>query len=112
MDASRTPLIYGLSLAWEKEDVPINQNDGWRLTTTSTAQTRESQTSARMAILNDYDPLAALTHPSAEAQRVSDAIDDAIKAEKKKRDKREKSLVKVLLLGQSESGKSTTLKSA
>ena len=65
-----------------------------------------------MAILNDYDPLAALTHPSAEAQRVSDAIDDAIKAEKKKRDKREKSLVKVLLLGQSESGKSTTLKSA
>ncbi len=65
-----------------------------------------------MAILSEQDPFAALTHHDSEAQRVSDAIDDALKAEKKTRDKREKGLVRVLLLGQSESGKSTTLKSA
>ncbi|KAF8913503.1 guanine nucleotide binding protein, alpha subunit [Mucidula mucida] len=63
-----------------------------------------------MAILSEQDPFAALTHHDSEAQRVSDAIDDALKAEKKTRDKREKGLVRVLLLGQSESGKSTTLK--
>lgn len=46
-----------------------------------------------------------------EAQLVSDQIDDTIKAEKAALKKRQKGLVKVLLLGQSESGKSTTLKS-
>ena len=43
-----------------------------------------------------------------EARRVSDSIDDMIRAEKK--EKRMKQEVRVLLLGQSESGKSTTLK--
>lgn len=43
-----------------------------------------------------------------EAKRVSDGIDEMIRAEKK--EKRVKQEVKVLLLGQSESGKSTTLK--
>jgi hypothetical protein len=47
----------------------------------------------------------------AEAQRVSDQIDDKIKAEKAALKKQQKGMVKVLLLGQSESGKSTTLKS-
>ncbi|KIY66334.1 guanine nucleotide binding protein, alpha subunit [Cylindrobasidium torrendii FP15055 ss-10] len=62
-----------------------------------------------MAVL-DQDPFAELTHHDPDAQRVSDAIDDALKVEKKKRDKAEKNQVKVLLLGQGESGKSTTLK--
>ena len=47
-------------------------------------------------------------HAEEEAKRVSDNIDDMIRAEKK--EKRVKQEVKVLLLGQSESGKSTTLK--
>ncbi|CAA7269764.1 unnamed protein product [Cyclocybe aegerita] len=45
----------------------------------------------------------------AEAKRVSDLIDEQLKAEKQAL-KKEKYVVKVLLLGQSESGKSTTLK--
>jgi hypothetical protein len=48
----------------------------------------------------------------AEAQSESDRIDDEIKAEKAAVKKAQKGLVKVLLLGQSESGKSTTLKSS
>ncbi|CAA7268801.1 unnamed protein product [Cyclocybe aegerita] len=44
-----------------------------------------------------------------DAQRVSDQIDEDIKQERA-RAKKNKSVVKVLLLGQSESGKSTTLK--
>lgn len=43
-----------------------------------------------------------------EAKRVSDSIDEMLKSEKK--EKRMKPEVKILLLGQSESGKSTTLK--
>ena len=69
------------------------------------------------------DPLAAALRPpenetpeqretrlneEQEAKRVSDGIDEMIRAEKKER--RVKQEVKVLLLGQSESGKSTTLK--
>lgn len=69
------------------------------------------------------DPLAAALRPPEnetpdererrlvaedEARRVSDNIDEMIRAEKK--EKRVKQEVKVLLLGQSESGKSTTLK--
>lgn len=69
------------------------------------------------------DPLAAALRPpkdetpeqrerrlndEQEAKRVSDGIDEMIRAEKK--EKRVKQEVKVLLLGQSESGKSTTLK--
>jgi polynucleotide 5'-kinase involved in rRNA processing len=46
-----------------------------------------------------------------EAQRVSDRIDEELKAEKVALKKQQKGIVKVLLLGQSESGKSTTLKS-
>ncbi|KAF8224509.1 G-alpha-domain-containing protein [Tricholoma matsutake] len=46
----------------------------------------------------------------AQAQRVSDHIDDAIKLEKAALKKQQRDVVKVLLLGQSESGKSTTLK--
>ncbi|KAF9056992.1 G-protein alpha subunit [Panaeolus papilionaceus] len=45
----------------------------------------------------------------AEAQRISDMIDEQLKAEKQAM-KKEKYTVRVLLLGQSESGKSTTLK--
>ncbi|CAA7268550.1 unnamed protein product [Cyclocybe aegerita] len=45
----------------------------------------------------------------AEAKRVSDMIDDQLKAEKLAL-KKDKYVVRVLLLGQSESGKSTTLK--
>ncbi|KAH7925059.1 guanine nucleotide binding protein, alpha subunit [Leucogyrophana mollusca] len=70
------------------------------------------------------DPLAVITAPpanetaeeraareerEAEAQRISDAIDAEIHADKMARKKRE-GVVKILLLGQSESGKSTTLK--
>lgn len=69
------------------------------------------------------DPLAAALRPpenesvderqrrlraEEDARRVSDSIDDQIRAEKK--EKRLKQEVRVLLLGQSESGKSTTLK--
>jgi hypothetical protein len=43
-----------------------------------------------------------------EAKRVSDGIDEMLKQEKK--EQRMKQEIKVLLLGQSESGKSTTLK--
>ncbi|CAE6362697.1 unnamed protein product [Rhizoctonia solani] len=46
----------------------------------------------------------------AEAKRVSDAIDEEIKEARVKDRKRKASEVRVLLLGQSESGKSTTLK--
>ncbi|TFK75692.1 heterotrimeric G protein alpha subunit [Pluteus cervinus] len=44
-----------------------------------------------------------------DAQRVSDMIDEQLKQERAQA-KKEKNVVKVLLLGQSESGKSTTLK--
>jgi guanine nucleotide-binding protein alpha-1 subunit len=46
-----------------------------------------------------------------DAQRVSDRIDEQLKAEKATLKKEQKGLVKVLFLGQSESGKSTALKS-
>ncbi|KAJ8579833.1 G-alpha-domain-containing protein [Rhizopogon salebrosus TDB-379] len=70
------------------------------------------------------DPLAVITAPSpnesahekaareereAEARRISELIDDEIRAERAVR-KKEQRMVKVLLLGQGESGKSTTLK--
>ncbi|KAG1726028.1 guanine nucleotide binding protein, alpha subunit [Suillus paluster] len=70
------------------------------------------------------DPLAVISAPppnesshdraareerEVEAQRISDLIDDEIRAERAVRKKEEES-VKILLLGQSESGKSTTLK--
>ncbi|KAG1742738.1 guanine nucleotide binding protein, alpha subunit [Suillus paluster] len=69
------------------------------------------------------DPLAAALMPppnestadrerrlaaESEAKRVSDGIDEMLRAEKK--EKKAKPEIKVLLLGQSESGKSTTLK--
>jgi guanine nucleotide-binding protein subunit alpha len=69
------------------------------------------------------DPLAAAIRPpenesaderqrrlraEEEAKKVSDNIDDMIRAEKKEKKMRQE--VRVLLLGQSESGKSTTLK--
>ncbi|KAF8429432.1 guanine nucleotide binding protein, alpha subunit [Boletus edulis BED1] len=70
------------------------------------------------------DPLAVVTAPppdetpveqaareerEAEAQRISDQIDEELRAERVALKKQEH-IVKVLLLGQSESGKSTTLK--
>ncbi|KAG1843303.1 guanine nucleotide binding protein, alpha subunit [Suillus subalutaceus] len=70
------------------------------------------------------DPLAVISAPppdessheraareerEAEAQRISNLIDDEIRAERAIR-KKEEGIVKILLLGQSESGKSTTLK--
>ncbi|TEB25478.1 heterotrimeric G protein alpha subunit [Coprinellus micaceus] len=45
-----------------------------------------------------------------DAQRVNDRIDDMLKEERAQAKKSGRSVVKVLLLGQSESGKSTTLK--
>ncbi|KAJ2915543.1 hypothetical protein MD484_g4866, partial [Candolleomyces efflorescens] len=71
------------------------------------------------------DPLAVFTRPpanetlverearearEADAKRRSEAIDEDIRKEKARLKREEKNLVKVLLLGQSESGKSTTLK--
>ncbi|PPQ76441.1 hypothetical protein CVT26_012955 [Gymnopilus dilepis] len=52
---------------------------------------------------------AAREAKEAEQKRVSDLIDEQLKAEKLEM-KKQKHLVRVLLLGQSESGKSTTLK--
>jgi guanine nucleotide-binding protein subunit alpha len=46
-----------------------------------------------------------------EQKRVSDQIDDELRRERADRKKKSKREVKVLLLGQSESGKSTVLKS-
>lgn len=68
--------------------------------------------------LDSYDPLAIFTAPpanetpearavrlrqEAEAQRVSDAIDESLKAERAAM-RRQKTAIKMLLLGQSESG--------
>ncbi|KAG2058188.1 G-alpha-domain-containing protein [Suillus hirtellus] len=72
---------------------------------------------------HDFDPLDEALRPpvneteedrvirqaqEAEARRVSQAIDDSIRAEKQAQKK--KGIVRLLLLGQSESGKSTTLR--
>ncbi|KAI6037622.1 G-alpha-domain-containing protein [Pisolithus marmoratus] len=72
---------------------------------------------------HDHDPLNELLRPpqgeteedrvirlaqEAEARRRSQAIDESIKAERI--EQRKKSVVRLLLLGQSESGKSTTLR--
>ena len=72
------------------------------------------------------DPLSIFTDPppnetpperlarlarEAEEKRVSDEIDEGLRREKAKMKKEREGLVKVLLLGQSESGKSMTLKS-
>ncbi|KAI0089485.1 guanine nucleotide binding protein, alpha subunit [Irpex rosettiformis] len=77
-----------------------------------------------MARGDDLDPLSAVLAPppnespadregrlraEAEAKRISDAIDEEIQAQVKAEKKGPKP-IKVLLLGQSESGKSTTLK--
>ncbi len=76
--------------------------------------------------LDAPDPLSAALEPppnetpaerwareqaEAHARRISEQIDDQIKAERLALKKR-KPPIKVLLLGQSESGKSTTVKSA
>lgn len=73
--------------------------------------------------VHDFDPLDEALRPpineteedrvirqaqEAEARRVSQAIDDSIRAEKQAQKK--KGIVRLLLLGQSESGKSTTLR--
>jgi polynucleotide 5'-kinase involved in rRNA processing len=72
------------------------------------------------------DPLSAVLEPpadetpaqrqtriqlEAEEKRVNDQIDDEIRKERAERKKKAKREVRVLLLGQSESGKSTVLKS-
>ncbi|KAH7924380.1 guanine nucleotide binding protein, alpha subunit [Leucogyrophana mollusca] len=73
--------------------------------------------------LQDFDPLDEALRPpfdesdeerairlaeEAEAKRISQAIDESIRAERQSQKKR--SIVRLLLLGQSESGKSTTLR--
>ncbi|KAG6811071.1 hypothetical protein H0H92_009131 [Tricholoma furcatifolium] len=77
-----------------------------------------------MPKLSENDPFAMFLAPpanettaeksvrerrEAEEKRISDRIDEELKAEKAAM-KKQKAIVKVLLLGQSESGKSTTLK--
>ncbi|KAG8729635.1 hypothetical protein FRC11_008322, partial [Ceratobasidium sp. 423] len=56
------------------------------------------------------DQKARRLREEAEAKRVSDAIDEEIKEARARDRKRKATEVRVLLLGQSESGKSTTLK--
>lgn len=80
------------------------------------------------ASFDSPDPLALLLAPpsnesptdragriaaEAEARRISEQIDDDLRRERAEQRKweKEKRTVKVLLLGQSESGKSTTIKS-
>ncbi|KAL0955368.1 hypothetical protein HGRIS_001616 [Hohenbuehelia grisea] len=73
---------------------------------------------------NDYDPFTLVLAPppgetaeekaaretkEADAKRVSDAIDDSIRRDRAAL-KKQKTVLRVLLLGQAESGKSTTLK--
>ncbi|EIN08754.1 G-alpha-domain-containing protein [Punctularia strigosozonata HHB-11173 SS5] len=58
----------------------------------------------------DAPAKAARLSEEAEAKKVSDEIDARLKEERNALKKRRKGLVKVLLLGQAESGKSTTLK--
>ena len=85
-------------------------------------KTKLEQPSARRRTLSD--PLAAALLPPADespierevrlkaeidAKKVSDSIDDQIRQERHER-KKSRTEVNVLLLGQSESGKSTTLK--
>lgn len=85
-------------------------------------KTKVEQPYARRRTLSD--PLAAALLPPADespierevrlkaeidAKKVSDSIDDQIRQERYER-KKSKTEVNVLLLGQSESGKSTTLK--
>ena len=62
-----------------------------------------------------FDPHSFMTNDPpdvrAAAQRMSERIDEELKAERKAKQHEDKTTVKVLLLGQSESGKSTALKS-
>ncbi|QRV80600.1 G-protein alpha subunit [Ceratobasidium sp. AG-Ba] len=89
-----------------------------------TAAIQRTRSHTANSLLAD-DPLAAAIAPppnespdarlarlraEAEAKRVSDAIDEQIKEERNREKKRKATEVRVLLLGQSESGKSTTLK--
>lgn len=81
-----------------------------------TAMTRDLATPDPLAVAiqppRDETPAERWAREQAEAhaRRVSEQIDDQIKAEKMAMKKR-KPPIKVLLLGQSESGKSTTVKS-
>ncbi|KAJ3984681.1 guanine nucleotide binding protein, alpha subunit [Lentinula detonsa] len=83
-----------------------------------------SEDLGRRRSLSDFDPLAAALLPppnetpeekeiriraEIEAQKISDDIDEMLRQEKLER-KKTRAEVNVLLLGQSESGKSTTLK--
>ena len=80
----------------------------------------------RLPRTTNPDPLAVFTDPppgetaeqkvarearEAEEKRISDEIDEGIKKDRAAMKKEKEMVVKVLLLGQSESGKSTTLKS-
>ncbi|KAF9644851.1 G-alpha-domain-containing protein [Thelephora ganbajun] len=73
----------------------------------------------------NVDPLAQITAPpvnetpdqrrtreckEAEARKISEQIDEALKAEREEGKAKRKNRLKILLLGQSESGKSTTVK--
>lgn len=88
-----------------------------------TGSSSNSKSKSKMSRYREEDPLDAVLRPppdetpeqavvrearEAEARRVSAAIDADIKAERLAR--RKKRIVRLLLLGQSESGKSTTLR--
>lgn len=83
-----------------------------------------SEDLGRRRSLSDFDPLAAALLPPSnetpeekelriraenEAKKISDGIDEMLRQERIER-KKTRAEVHVLLLGQSESGKSTTLK--
>jgi guanine nucleotide-binding protein subunit alpha len=80
-------------------------------------QVRLSASPDPLAIFTDPPPdetqAERVTREAREAleKRVSDEIDDGIKKDKARLKKEQEILVRVLLLGQAESGKSTTLKS-
>ncbi|PIL34086.1 hypothetical protein GSI_03797 [Ganoderma sinense ZZ0214-1] len=133
----RCPLVHGVCAAASGSPVPITAlpvrlatqktSNASALASPSPSSKSNTLTPSITAMTRDLatpDPLAAAIMPpsdetpadrwareqaEAHARRVSEQIDDQIKAEKMAMKKR-KPPIKVLLLGQSESGKSTTVK--
>uniref|UniRef100_A0A8H8CDM9 G-alpha-domain-containing protein n=1 Tax=Psilocybe cubensis TaxID=181762 RepID=A0A8H8CDM9_PSICU len=81
-------------------------------TTTTSTTTSDDPLSTLLLPPPNETPLERTARLEAEAaaRRVSEMIDEELKVERMERRRRERGVVRVLLLGQSESGKSTTLK--